>query len=927
MIPVHLLIEGIYAYREPAEIEFGPLLDAHLFGIFGSVGSGKSSLLEAITFALYGQVERLNKRENVAANIINLEAKKARIVFTFDSTRDQCRYRVTAIGKRGKSASSFDRHAERLEAEGNIPVDLRDIEEAVGLSYEHFTRTVIVPQGKFQEFLMLTDKDRTGMLEELFRLERFDLSAPLARLGGEARTRDTELKAQIGMLMERTVLHEPALAEQIRSLQESTKILAESLTLLEDLLADTRNFLQQQEALEKKRAELEGIRQTLDLLRAEGPAIMQRWNEAEQAHAGSAALREAIHWSELALRARASERSAKALREQALQAELEMAPLHAQLADLGGQLQGLRLRVEELEADLAAPETLQRYREILSRWERDEELLQTLTERGRRIRADRDSEQHDFQERIHTRLAEMGRPADAQDEPVEWLHAAMQVLEARLSREEEELEKLHQQAGLGLLAAALQDGEPCPLCGSAHHPDIHQPGRMSGKLQDLKASLQAGRDRQKRFREIENLLREAATRGEGREAELQRLRAEFKAAQTRQQETLLAIQSEHADAGALRTWLERQHRLDAALRPLRQLRESKALDERRLQERIETHRRAAGQFQEQRVEKEAAASALLSGIPQDWLETWKAHPDEALKALQENHQVQLTALERELDLARQARETHQLARTQGETTLGILQKDLQEKEAEVAVTLQRLRERSGGNTPPPPHELAAGLPALEESFQTKKSELERARVDLGLLEDQLRRFQSDMRQRRLLEDELQRLSVRLGHLNLLERLFRAKGLVQYAATRYLRQIIGHANLRFHRMTRHKLRMELSEDTRAIMVRDYYHGGALRHIKTLSGGQIFQASLALALSLAEYIRQYREGQRDFFFLDEGFGTQDRESLLIVLDTLRALRLENRSVGLISHVEELKQEVGAYLAIHMDPVRGSRVTTNY
>lgn len=927
MIPVHLLIEGIYSYREPAEIEFGPLLDAHLFGIFGAVGSGKSSLLEAITFALYGQVERLNKRENVAANIMNLEARKARIIFTFDSTRDQCRYRVTAIGKRGKNASSFERHAERLEAEGNIPVDLKDIEEAVGLSYEHFTRTVIVPQGKFQEFLMLTDKDRTGMLEELFRLERFDLTAPLARLSGAARTRETELKAQIGMLTERTSLHEHALTGQIRSLQESMKTLAESLTHLEGLLTDTRTFLQQQGVLEMKRTEMGVIAQTMERLRAEGPGIMQRWTEAERALAGSEALREAMRWSEFALRARASERSAKALREQALQAEQQMAPLQAQLAAQREQLQALRFRIEELESDLAAPETLQRHREHLSRWQRDEELLKTLTERGRRIRADRDAEQLDLQHRASNLLQQAGMPSEAPGEPAAWLHATMQALEVQLSRDEDELEKLHQRAGLDLLAAGLQEGEACPLCGSAHHPDTHQPGRITGKLQDLKASLQEGRERQKRFREIETLLREAATRGEGREAELRRLRAEYKETQTRQQQTLLAIQDEHADAGALRTWLEHQHRLDTELRPLRQQREAIALEERRLQERIETHLSKAGQLQEQRAEKEATAAALLSGIPQHWLEAWREQSDEALHTLQVTHREKLTALDQEMVLAREAREAHQLAWTQGETTLGLLQADLMAKEAEAAVTLQRLRIRSGGDALPPTQALAEGLPKLEEEHKAKHSELERARVDLGLLEDQMRRFRSDMQQRLRLEDELEKLSVRLGHLNMLERLFRAKGLVQYAATRYLRQIIAHANLRFHRMTRHKLRMELAEDTRAIMVRDYYHGGALRHIKTLSGGQIFQASLALALSLAEYIRQYREGQRDFFFLDEGFGTQDRESLLIVLDTLRALRLENRSVGLISHVEELRQEVGAYLTIHLDPVRGSRVTTNH
>lgn len=176
-----------------------------------------------------------------------------------------------------------------------------------------------------------------------------------------------------------------------------------------------------------------------------------------------------------------------------------------------------------------------------------------------------------------------------------------------------------------------------------------------------------------------------------------------------------------------------------------------------------------------------------------------------------------------------------------------------------------------------------------------------------------------------MNEELKQVRNKLDNLKTLEGLFRAKGMVDFAASRYLRQILAHANQRFYSMTRHKLRLELSDDLR-IMVRDYYHGGALRSVKTLSGGQLFQASLALALSLAEQIRSHRKGERDFFFLDEGFGTQDRESLIVVLDTLKALRSENRSVGIISHVEELQQEVNASLRIHLDPVRGSLIETS-
>ena len=83
MIPLKLTIEGLYSYQEKQTIDFTSLTDAGLFGVFGSVGSGKSSILEAITFALYGETERMNKRDNRAYNMMNLKSSKSFIEFDF----------------------------------------------------------------------------------------------------------------------------------------------------------------------------------------------------------------------------------------------------------------------------------------------------------------------------------------------------------------------------------------------------------------------------------------------------------------------------------------------------------------------------------------------------------------------------------------------------------------------------------------------------------------------------------------------------------------------------------------------------------------------------------------------------------------------------------------------------------------------------
>jgi exonuclease SbcC len=100
-----------------------------------------------------------------------------------------------------------------------------------------------------------------------------------------------------------------------------------------------------------------------------------------------------------------------------------------------------------------------------------------------------------------------------------------------------------------------------------------------------------------------------------------------------------------------------------------------------------------------------------------------------------------------------------------------------------------------------------------------------------------------------------------------------------------------------------------------------NGGKQRSVKTLSGGQTFQASLALALALADNIQKITESNQNFFFLDEGFGSLDKESLSIVFDTLKSLRKENRIVGVISHVEEMQQEIETHLQIENHEEKGS------
>jgi len=176
MIPVSLTIKGLYSYQKEQVIDFAKLTEAQLFGIFGTVGSGKSSILEAISFALYGETERLNSRENRNYNMLNLKSSDLLIDFTF-LNHDNKKYRFTVKGKRSgkhfENVGTFSRSAYQWNGDW-MPLETTDASSIVGLSYENFRRTIIIPQGKFQEFLQLGDKDRTNMLKEIFQLEKFE---------------------------------------------------------------------------------------------------------------------------------------------------------------------------------------------------------------------------------------------------------------------------------------------------------------------------------------------------------------------------------------------------------------------------------------------------------------------------------------------------------------------------------------------------------------------------------------------------------------------------------------------------------------------------------------------------------------------------------------------------------------------------------
>lgn len=185
MRPINLKIKGLNSFIDMQEINFEQLTHKGLFGIFGPTGSGKSTILDGITLALYGEIARKS------SNFMNTNCDSLNVSYEFQITEKHIkRYRVDREFRRdNKTGSVRSKSAKVMDLSDGLEIILEEgirpvtqkCEEIIGLKLEDFTRTVVLPQGNFSEFLKLEGKDRRDMLERLFNLQKYgdDLSYKL----------------------------------------------------------------------------------------------------------------------------------------------------------------------------------------------------------------------------------------------------------------------------------------------------------------------------------------------------------------------------------------------------------------------------------------------------------------------------------------------------------------------------------------------------------------------------------------------------------------------------------------------------------------------------------------------------------------------------------------------------------------------------
>lgn len=1004
-------LEGLGPYAQAQDVDFDRLNAAGLFLLDGPTGAGKSTVLAALCFALYGTVPGGRSAESLVTTLREPGAviPEVQVEFTVQGRRfevvrspkhERPRRRRSAAGGATVTTQATVSLRERVDGEWTAPLTRADevgqqIAAVLHLDAEQFMQVVLLPQGQFAQFLTAKSDERRVLLRRLFGTQRFDgveehLRVETARLDTAVAVDADVARTARAQLAE--ALHE-ALGPDWHAPEPSPDTDDRLLALAaeragrahEDARADlaTARAAEQRARVTARELETRGR----DLAAAEAWASRRRDHDAEAETA--AARRRAVDAHERAGRVLAAAQRATAAADAAgtaseavteALAHVEDEPTAAAwlaaaradgAADAPASRQALgeaeraaeavaravqdRARMGELEQEAAA--AAERRAEI----GRDRAaLVESRPEREAAVAAHRAAVERGT-ERLGAREAVDRAVSEAAARRTAAEAAAARAVEAetaaRAHREAQERRREAAERHVGLLRARYEQaaselaerlvpGEPCAVCGSPEHPAPAATADTTVTEADVRdaeqartAADRAATDAETALRAAEQTLRTAreAAAGLAPEAAREALeRAEAERAALDQAAKDLAADRRRLTA-AEKTLAGADETAAALAAEDGRLAEAAAHRAARLTELRDAVEAARGDAEtlDARRDQVTAARRVLAALAaaQDEDARARAVADETGQALTATLAEQRFD---DVDAARAARleETEAAARTAAVQEWHAERARLAELEASEPVRRGRALAEAGVEPPTEEQTRAAAeaLAAAEAASSSRATAVGRldslvatVRRQSAALTEVLERsaglIAEHTRVRGLLD------LVRGGGENLLK-----MPLTSYVLAGRLEEVAAAATERLLAMTDQRYSIEYSDAVGGrgnkgleLVIRDHYVDET-RHPATLSGGETFMASLALALGLADTVQAEAGGiELDTLFVDEGFGSLDADTLDDVLDVVDTLRTGGRTVGLVSHVERMRQEIGVRLEVRKDR-RGSSLAVH-
>ncbi|WP_288818853.1 SMC family ATPase [uncultured Micrococcus sp.] len=1000
-------LTGIGPYADTQDVDFDALNAAGLFLLDGPTGAGKSTILTALCYALYGTVPGGRSPESLVTTLRDPGAVVPEVLveFTvqgrrFEAVRSPKHQRRKKRGDGLTTTQSAVSLREHVHGQWGAPLTRADevgqqIASVMHLDAEQFMQVVMLPQGQFARFLTAKSDERRDLLRRLFGTQRFDgveahLKAEHDRLGKQVAEDSTIASNARDQLRDVTREH---LGEDWHEPDPHPETEQELLTLTaaraDAALAAAKVARDEATAASTvARTELDQLRRTGQALQAAADWAARHSDHAQRAESAAAdrAAVEAHRRAEAVVaaadRAAAAQSVAQTAAEQATAAD-EQAEADATASDWLTEArtaqQDERKAVRSaLDAAASAAEAVAAALQDRARIHRLQEQQDAAARRREQIATDRKAAEAELaahaetltalQEQIEADTARLGardavdaRLAEATarrgsadlaaaraDEVQTAEQAHRKAAAARDTAEQKRLDLLrsrYEQAA-SELAARLEDGQPCPVCGAAEHPRPADPvdqqvteaavqraekalNKASADLEAASAELTAAQTRLQEARTAAGGLgpEEAAAAVASAEQAVQELTAleqELSAARRRLTETRTA----HEQAGARLAELATEDgRLD----------EQAAQRAERIAELEQAVADAAGPTGDLQARRDgiAAARALLEALDEA-LERREATAAAAVQAEQALPAALTEKSFTSLDAARAARLDPEDAAAKEKAAADWAREEAALTElAATALIADGRRLREDGAAAPDDDQLAEAARRVEatEADVRERSATVGARAELVA---EVARHSA-----RLCEvlDRSADLIAEHNRVGGLLELVRGAGenrlkmpLTSYVLAGRLEEVTAAATERLQRMTDQRYSLEHSDQVPGrgnkgldIVVRDHYVD-EVRHPSTLSGGETFMASLALALGLADTVQAESGGiELDTLFVDEGFGSLDSETLDVVMGVVDSLRTGGRAVGLVSHVERMKNDIPTRLAVTKDR-RGSTLAVH-
>ncbi|MEV8566460.1 SMC family ATPase [Streptomyces sp. NPDC051322] len=967
------------------EVDFDSLSAAGLFLLHGPTGAGKTSILDAVCYALYGAVPGARQGPGAVLRsdhapatdltevCLDLTVGGRRLEITRQPAQPRPKKRGTGFvtEKAQSRLREYDPQAGGWQSLSRSHQEIgEEITQLLGMSREQFCQVVLLPQGDFARFLRADAEARGKLLGRLFDTRRF--AAVEERLAELRRSAEAEVLSADRRLL--TLAHrmaeaagdvagdwplpdhqpgDPELAGSVLAwaavarsgagerldIADAAVSAAESRqAAARHALADERELARLQQRFEETRrradeltaraGERERLRERLDRARkAERIAepLAQR-ERAERAHGAAARAWESI-------RAQLPDEAADAGAEQ-------LAALERRLRqDLGG-LEAAQ-RAEHRSADITLERT------ALERQSRaDEELIRDTVDwlagwederRRGQARIDAAQEAATRAEQLAGQLEPARRRLEAARLFDRRASEAAEA-EARLRSARESANTAHETwldlrerrlRGIAAeLAAGLRQGEACAVCGATEHPAPARAGddQVDRAAEDAAYEEHTGADRARAETERalgalrESVAEARAGAGGAPVGELERLVGDLQRdeAQAREaasdmhaaRESQGRAEHEHAERVAAQQQAERR----SAARTSRY--ETLEREQTVLEAEVTRSRGAAGSVAEHAALLERRLALLGNAA-----EAVRAVDSTARQLKEADDRLADAAFRAGFDTPRAAADQLTSDAEQRE-----LQRLLDVRQAEEAAVAERLAEQDAA--------AAASRPAaVPEAAQQRFDAAERAVRDAASALDAARLRRTALaRLAQQAADELQRLGPLRQEYERVARLAtltagtsaqneRRMRLESYVLAARLEQVASAATARLQRMSSGRYTLVHSDAREGgrgrsglgLHVVDSWTGHE-RDTATLSGGETFFASLALALGLADVVTEEAGGVRlDTLFIDEGFGSLDEQTLDEVLDVLDSLRERDRSVGIVSHVADLRRRIPAQLEI--------------